>query len=272
MSWSGFLARHLRIARSRQSPASCPTTWRHFNRFTAIFSQLCKSPASSCISESDGRSVQHRVQYVERVRPPLVYRAALRMSSVRHVDGLWIGTLDDESSLMRVEQALLLIKQYDRRRYDRIILDLERVWARLLPTGIANFNPALNACELDSRYVLADTTPTEMLAACIVHEATHARLWRCGIDYEEKLRERVEAACFRRELAFAAMLPDGAYVRYAAEHGLKTPPEYWRDDSSNERAIAGSTEIFRTLGIVSWPARSILTVGRWLRWLRWRRA
>ena len=195
--------------------------------------------------------MQHKVRDAERVRPTFADRIDLRLYSWQHVDGLWIGT-DDEPSLLRVEQALLLIKHHDRRRYDRIIFDLERVWVRLLPIGIANFNPRLNACELDSRYVLADTTSTEMLAACIVHEATHARLWRCGIRYEEKLRQRVEAACFRRELAFAAKLPDGAFVRYAAEHGLKTPPEYWRDELFNKQLTAGSAEIFRYLGIPAW--------------------
>jgi hypothetical protein len=209
---------------------------------------------------------------LERKRPPLVLRLGLRISASRQVDGLWIGTTDGEAELVlaRVVAALLLIKDFDRRRYNRLILDLERVWVRLLPTGIANFNPSLNACELDTRYVLADTTPAEMLAACIVHEATHARLWRCGIRYEEKLRERVETACFRRELAFAATLPDGAYVRYAAEHALKTPPEYWRDESYNEQLIAGSTEIFRSLGIPTWLARAIQAVGLWTRWVRLR--
>jgi len=37
-----------------------------------------------------------------------------------------------------------------------------------------------------------------------VHEATHARLRRYGIGYEEGLRQRVEEANFRRELAFAS--------------------------------------------------------------------
>jgi hypothetical protein len=30
------------------------------------------------------------------------------------------------------------------------------------------------------------------------HEATHARLWTCGIAYEERLRARVEAVCLRK--------------------------------------------------------------------------
>jgi hypothetical protein len=207
---------------------------------------------------------------IEKEKPPLILRLGLRLSSGRHVDGLWIGTTDGEPErvLARVEQALGLIKQFDRRRYDRLILDLERIWVHPLPWSIAGFEASLNACELDTRYVLADTTPVEMLAACIVHEATHARLWQCGIGYEEKLRQRVEAVCFRQELAFAAKLPDGAYVRDAAEHALATPPEYWRDESFNERLISGSAETFRYLGIPTWVARSLQTVGRCIGWLR----
>jgi hypothetical protein len=36
--------------------------------------------------------------------------------------------------------------------------------------------------------VLAETSSLAMIASTIVHEATHARLMRCGIWYETELR------------------------------------------------------------------------------------
>jgi hypothetical protein len=210
---------------------------------------------------------------VDRKKAPLGERIGLRMSASRHLDGLWIGTLDveEERIFARVEQALLLIRQFDALRYKRLTSDFERIWVRLLPAALASYHVALRTCQLDTRYVLADTTPVEMLAACIVHEATHARLRRCGIGYDEKLRQRVEEVCLRRELAFAARLPDGANVRQAAEEALQTPPEFWRDEAFNEHFAAGNAETLRYLGVPAWLIRSLEAVRRLRRWLRRKR-
>ena len=67
-------------------------------------------------------------------------------------------------------------------------------------------------CVIDERFVVDEGTTPEMIASVIVHEATHARLFRMGIGYEEGRRARVEQVCLRRELAFAAKLPDRAKV------------------------------------------------------------
>ena len=81
--------------------------------------------------------------------------------------------------------ALGLIKTYDRIRYDRLLRDLDRIFIRVLPSSIASFNHSLNACQLDERFVLDEKSGPELIASVIVHEATHARLMRCGIGYEE---------------------------------------------------------------------------------------
>jgi hypothetical protein len=117
---------------------------------------------------------------------------------------MWVGTYfqrNAEQVMRRVEETLRLIKTYDERRYKRLISDLSRVWVRLVPGGLGKYTHSLRACELDERFVLAETSPPEMIAATIVHEATHARLWRFGFGYDENVRGRVEAVCVRRELA-----------------------------------------------------------------------
>ena len=110
-----------------------------------------------------------------RKRPLLPDRLLLRLSDNRRVDGLWIGfggEKQPEPALGRVEEALRLIKIYDRVRYDRLIRDLERVWVRPLPGAVGAFSYSLGACLLDQRFVLAETSLPEMIAATIVHEAT----------------------------------------------------------------------------------------------------
>ena len=111
-------------------------------------------------------------------RPRLSDRIMLRFSRSRYLDGLWIGTWETEAEpiLQRIEQALQLIKRNDRIRYDRLLRDLQRVWVLLLPSSAASFEYRIYTCEIDTRYCLSETTTPELLAAAIVHEATHARL------------------------------------------------------------------------------------------------
>jgi hypothetical protein len=200
----------------------------------------------------------------ENKRPRLVTRVMLRWSVGRRVDGLWIGIFDSEPgpSLPRVEEALQLIKTYDRLRYERLIRDLERIWVQLIPGGLAEFDSSIWACVLDPRYVLDEATSPERIAASIVHEATHARLWRCGIGYREELRSRVEAVCFRRERAFAAKLPNGEPIRERADRKLAhyAKQDYWTDEAFRTRYEEGVAEVSKFIGMPGWLIRILPAV------------
>jgi hypothetical protein len=192
-------------------------------------------------------------------RPRLSTRIMLRFSKSRYLDGLWIGTWETEAEpiLRRIEEALQLIKRHDRIRYDRLLRDLQRVWVLLLPSSVASFEYGIYTCEIDTRYCLAETTTPEVLAAVIVHEATHARLWRRGIRYEEAQRPRIEEICLRREIAFAAKLPNGQAARDQAEQTLAlcATGEYWTGAAFRERYIEGGVETLRYMGAPGWLAR-----------------
>jgi hypothetical protein len=153
----------------------------------------------------------------ERQKPPkvrhLIERMLLAASSGRQVDGIWIGADFAPEHLSRVERALLLVKQHSPLHYSRIIRDLERIWIVLLPYGLAAYYHSLKACLLDERFVADSATSVEQIASTIVHEATHARLERYGIGYDEDQRARIEGICFRRELALAVRLPDSARLQ-----------------------------------------------------------
>jgi hypothetical protein len=181
----------------------------------------------------------------------------------KRIDGLWIGIGgnsegQDERLLARVEEALFLIKRYDRLRYDRLSRNVRRVWVHTLFYGLGTYNDALAACELDARFVLDETTSPELIAATIVHEATHLRLLRCGIGYEQAVRARVEAVCFRRELAFAAKLPNGEQVKQIAQRGLETAPGFWTDAEHNQRNADGQLGALRQLGAPDWFVRGLV--------------
>ena len=211
---------------------------------------------------------RERVHDLTTARPPnrhrtpranIVDRLALRLSTSKTIDGLWVGVWQDKPQqyLQRVEEALSLIKTCDRVRYDRLIRDPKRVWVFLLPASIGSFKEALQACQLDPRFVLDQRSTPDIIAAVIVHEATHARLRRCGFGYREEVRPRVEAICVRRELAFARRLPDGARVREWAEASLAAcaTPDALTDVARERRHVEGSLEGLRHLGASGWVLR-----------------
>jgi hypothetical protein len=100
------------------------------------------------------------------------------------------------------------------------------------------------------------------LQAPIVHEATHARIEGCGVHYEEKQRPRIEAVCFRRELAFAKKLPNGEQVQEQAERNLveHAKQDPWTDAAFANRFDRAHIEALRKLGVPDWIGQTALTL------------
>ena len=197
-----------------------------------------------------------------RARPGIADRIRLAMSIGRHLDGIWIGSWRGKpADLACVEGALLLIKQHSPLDYARITRELERIWVSLSFHGLGEYKHSLKACILDERYVADPATTVEQIASTIVHEATHARLERYGIEYEEPQRTRIEAICFRRELAFAARLPDSAELQQGIVRCLEwyqANPDQFSDAHFREDHTTGGIEALRYLGIPNWLIRAIL--------------
>jgi hypothetical protein len=107
----------------------------------------------------------------------------------------------------------------------------------------------------------------ELLASTIVHEATHARLWRMGFRYEEEARPHVEAICVRRELAFSAKLPDGEQVRDSAEQALMSlrSPTFLSNAAFAKARDDYEVEELRRLGVPDWGIRGLFVLRRVLR-------
>jgi hypothetical protein len=190
-------------------------------------------------------------------KPDAVDRLDLWLSTGRDFDGLWVGTTESEPhlGLRRVEDALRLIKQHDSLHYSRVIHNLERVWVHYIPSALAHYDRSLEACVLDERYVLLETRTLEEIASTIVHEATHAKLERWGITYEEKERSRIEAVCLRRELNFLAKLPHSEPLREGIMRTLEwciSDHDYLSDASFQQRNDQGQVETLRYLGTPGW--------------------
>lgn len=186
-------------------------------------------------------------------RPDIFERIELAWSTGRHFDGVWIGSWRTPEDLRRIEAALLLIKQHSRIHYSRVIHNLARIWVRVLLGARAEYDDPLKACVLDERYVAGASL--EHLAATIVHETTHARLARCGFKYEEGRRSRIEVVCVRRELDFAARLPDSAELQQEISRILewcRANPEDFSNKQFRERRNQGVIDALRYVQVPEW--------------------
>jgi hypothetical protein len=73
------------------------------------------------------------------------------------------------------------------------------------------------------------------------------------------MRARIEAVCVRREIAFAAKLPNGHEVRERAERALElcAADDNWTNAALDERHIEGAMEAMRYLGMPNWFTRTL---------------
>lgn len=189
------------------------------------------------------------------------------MSKSRNIDGIWIESRRGEpADLMRVEAALQLIKQHSPIDYARVVRELERIRVDLLFYAVGAYRRSIRACIIDSRYMDRPDSTVERLASIVVHEATHARLERYGIEYNEERRARIEAICYRRQLAFAARLPDSAELQQEAVRWLEwcqANPDHYRDSQIHARRAGAEIDALRHFGAPEWLIRT-LPVLRWM--------
>jgi len=191
-------------------------------------------------------------------RPCLVDKFELWLSDSRVTDGLWIGSArsdNPELDLQRVEAALRLIERFAPLYHRRIRNSLSRIWVRLIPNGAACYLDRLNACLLDERVVASETTTLEWIASAIVHEATHARLEKWGIRYNEAARLRIERICIRRQLDFVQHLSGVDALQEQITQSLdwcRDGNAYYTDKNMRQEIDQGNTDVLRHLGAPEW--------------------
>jgi len=183
----------------------------------------------------------------------------------RLVDGLVVGASNEEE-LDCVAAALRSIQQHDPLRYNRLIRDLDHILVLEIEGSVGRFNEIGWLCKLSRKFVFKTSTTPALLASVIVHEATHARLWRIGFGYDEPIREKVERICLRREIAFAAKVPGGIPGQWA-EATLEAMPDY-SDVAVSKRTISNLDKTLRALGCPEWLIGALVAFGRLLH--RWR--
>ena len=158
-----------------------------------------------------------------------VHGVRVKLAPVLHEE---VGT----RALQKVSAALNLIAEYDPRRMRRIARDMPWIWIQSSAYAPASFRDHARLCTLDREWVAAQENSPALIAAVLVHEATHARLFRRNIPYPEGARARVEALCDAQSAAFARRLPDGEGL--ARRMLDRRPDETYLSDETLHRRLS----------------------------------
>ena len=125
--------------------------------------------------------------------------------------------IDTDDAIARLEGALALLAQYVPHHYRRLRRDFSGFLIERRAYRGA-FLPATRQCMVELTFVVNRTFSPAQVAATILHEAMHARLYARGIAVEAGESHRQERFCRRAEIEFGSLVPGGEpIVRRAVE-------------------------------------------------------
>ena len=180
-------------------------------------------------------------------------RAAVLLGRKQTVQGITVVDLvirdEDRAALAAVGDAIELIARYDGARYRRMLRDVRYLVVTHTAASAGEYREDIRSILLDATNIVRQT-PTSV-AMVIVHEATHARLWRMGAGRHPD-RARVEGACVGAEIQFARKIPGTERLIAGAEAKLAT--RYW------EGSRPGTADRYlKRLGLGKWARRILGT-------------
>ena len=125
--------------------------------------------------------------------------------------------IDTDDVVARLDGALSLLKQYVPHHYRRLRRDLSGFLVERRAYRGA-FIVATRTCLVELTFVVNRSFSLAQVAATILHEAMHARLYARGIAVTVDQRHPQERFCRRAEIEFGSVVPEGEpVVRRAVE-------------------------------------------------------
>jgi hypothetical protein len=181
--------------------------------------------------------------------------ALCRKSLVRGIEvAVFAPQLDDsvERLAARLDAALAILQAHHPRAY----ADLRELLPCVLVTtlvGAGQCVPQRRLCMLDESTLLSEVGTPERLAAVLVHEIMHARLWRAGFPYTSENQIRIERICVRAELLLASRMPNGEALVPELNQQITSAETLW--STANHRAV--SLQKLRALDVPEWLVRVV---------------
>jgi hypothetical protein len=183
-------------------------------------------------------------QIIKRSSLYILRRILLRLSRKKECFGfnaaiLFPSSGNERNAFSKIEAALELLSRYAPHHIRRIREQIKTIWIFTAKPYTAEWQGDICACVLDHEYVHSEETSAEEIATTIMHEATHARVQLAGVDYEEKLRARIERLCVKSEYWFARRLPNGSELVAIGKSKLSMCDELCvEDDLLTDQAFA----------------------------------
>ena len=198
-----------------------------------------------------------------RNRKVRAWQWLFRKAERRELVGLSVGVLwppaEDASVVwLKVEQALTILAQNDRRRFDRLRSDADGILVFGTVGALAYWVQGARLIVIQWTYAAAADTSPAALASILVHEGAHAWLDRLGFGWQEDRRKRIEAICSRSQIAFARRLPDPGDLIEHAERQLALESSHFTDDAFRKQDLSE----LRELGVPGWLVRFLRLVSR----------
>lgn len=141
-------------------------------------------------------------------------RLATTDATLRGVPVTVVNTRDEIDTadvLHRLDEALGLIERYTPHYFRHLRRDFARIEVRRYACRGAFF-PATRSCLVELTFTVNPEFSTAQVAATILHEAMHARLYSLGAPLEMADRARQERFCRRGEIEFGQLAPEGGPV------------------------------------------------------------
>ncbi len=119
--------------------------------------------------------------------------------------------IDTADVIARLDGALALIEQYVPHHYRRFCRDFSGFLVERRAYRGA-FLVQSRACMVELTFVVNRSFTLAQVAATILHEAMHARLYACGVATGAGESHRQERFCRRAEIEFGRLVPGGEPV------------------------------------------------------------
>jgi hypothetical protein len=163
-------------------------------------------------------------------------RLALRLGRHERVHGVplvdWVIFDETQAGFAEVRAALELVWRYDRRRFRRMLRDVDYVIVTNTAGTAGEHWRDIRSMLIDAGCAIRQVR--EATAMTIVHEATHARLWTRGVGRFPD-RARIEAACIRAEIEFVRKIPGAE--RLIVGSRMKLDSRYWEASRRDEVVV-----------------------------------
>jgi hypothetical protein len=155
----------------------------------------------------------------------------------------------------KLTSALDLIALHAPIRFGWLLGDTEGIWVFGDIGALGVWQYRLRAIRVRLTYCLDPEVTAAHLACTLVHETTHAFLWRLGFGYPEGRREQIERICMRSERVFLQRVPGEASLL----EWKRSLPEPVATDYSEEAFRERARRQLRELDAPAW-AKSLLGV------------